>query len=99
MRTFEELIEEQEKIQRVIELMEEMLGEPALEKQKLFKIAEILQKEEYFIIFVMHNGLWGQKKYSYAEIGRFLGKKRAVIRKKYLIAKRMLEERLCISMN
>ena len=99
MYTFEEIIEEQERIERVFALLSEILGEPVSDFQKLFILAEKLKKNEYFLIYVLHVGLWDGKRWKYAEIARFLGKKRAVIRKKFLIASRILEERACTSTN
>ncbi|MGB4644541.1 MAG: hypothetical protein WBH76_01420 [Dictyoglomaceae bacterium] len=49
--------------------------------ERFFRIAE-RTNGEYMIIFALKNGVGGRK-YRYAEIGRLLGKKRSVIRKKY----------------
>ena len=49
--------------------------------ERFFRIAE-RTNGEYMIIFALKNGVAGRK-YRYAEIGRLLGKKRSVIRKKY----------------
>lgn len=97
MRTFDELLKEQEEIKRVLDLLEEILAPPVMDIKELFKIAERLKKREYFVIYVLHEGLWDGRKYTYSEIGRLLGKKRVVVRKKFLLALRILEEAACTS--
>jgi hypothetical protein len=56
--------------------------------KKLFKIAEKTNCE-YMLIYAMREGVTG-KKYRYSEIGRILGKKRCVIRKKYQRCKSLI---------
>ena len=58
--------------------------------EKLFRIAE-RTNGEYMIIFALRTGIAGRK-YRYAEIGRLLGKKRSVIRKKYKRCEEAIKE-------
>lgn len=85
MRTFCELIDEQKKIEKISKYLKDFYNVNVNEVE-IFKIAEKLQKEEYVLIFFLHT----RKGWSFAHIGRLLGKKRCVIRKKYINCLKLL---------
>ncbi len=92
MQTFEELLEKQKRTKLSLILLYDLLevSIPEEEERYLFRVAEHTNPE-YLIIFALREG-FGGKKYTYAQIGRLLGKKRCVIRKKYLNCKRKIAE-------
>lgn len=85
MRTFKELIEEQEKIEGLWHFLRDLCG---VDIAEVYRIAEKLQKEEYILIYFLHV----KKGWGFAKIGRLLGKKRCVIRKKYINCLKILGE-------
>ncbi|HPU44489.1 MAG TPA: hypothetical protein PLS98_09775 [Dictyoglomaceae bacterium] len=91
MKKYSELLEEQEKVKRKVKKVKEILGYKNLKikDDELFKLAEILVREDWLIIYVLREGINGEK-LSYAEIGRKIGKNRAVVRRKYLSAKQKI---------
>lgn len=85
MLAFSELLKKQERAGLALRLLYDIVEIQQLPEEiekYLFRIAE-KTNPEYLVIFALRSGMLGYR-YTYANIGRLLGKKRCVVRKKYL---------------
>jgi len=94
LKKYSELLEEQEKVKRKVERIKKEINKEKLKisEKELFKLAEIIPYEDWFIIFILKEGIKDEK-WNYAQIGRRIGKSRALVRRKYLKTKNILRRK------
>ena len=91
MKKYSDLVMKQNKIIMAINILYYISDVKEITDEDIKNLFRIAEKTncEYMLIYALREGITGEK-YKYSEIGRILGKKRSVIRKKYKRCKNII---------